>query len=316
VIDDNHNELSRLREDLIKRFTLNELQDLCFLLDIQYDIIPGSSLGEKARELLLYLSKRNRLGELIISGKKLRPDIDWGHYRLAQYADRFQANHRPKILVINDAPDIILTIKVLIRTIGLWDVISAENGQAGLELAIKERPDVVILDVVMDGMTGYDVLRHIVNKRIPTRVIMMSAYETASLRNFIEKGASDLVTTPFESDRLISAIKQCLLETPTIDVVADNPSKYIDILLSRVESLYLDNRYLRTQISDVQETLDKERSPRTVNPDRAFELEMRNKALNEKVKELERAVSRLQRNLDELQRTDDPTSNQSEAPGT
>lgn len=73
------------REDLLKlyrilseRFNLEELRSLCFEIgDVDYDDLPGSGAKDKARELVTFLARRNRLTDLLNIGRRTRPDIDW-----------------------------------------------------------------------------------------------------------------------------------------------------------------------------------------------------------------------------------------------
>lgn len=65
------------RENLTKYFIDSELKDLCFDLDVDYEILPGISKSDKARELIIYLRNRNRIDELVNQCRKLRPGVDW-----------------------------------------------------------------------------------------------------------------------------------------------------------------------------------------------------------------------------------------------
>jgi hypothetical protein len=70
-------QLIRLRETLARSFNLSELQDLCFDLGIAYEGLAGSTIGDKARELLLLCVRQNRLADLVAHGRRIRPDIAW-----------------------------------------------------------------------------------------------------------------------------------------------------------------------------------------------------------------------------------------------
>jgi len=72
------NPLVRLRQILATRFNEGELRTLCFDLEVDYGDLPGGGKASKARELVAYLARRDRIGELIETGKGLRPEIDWG----------------------------------------------------------------------------------------------------------------------------------------------------------------------------------------------------------------------------------------------
>jgi hypothetical protein len=69
--------LTQLREILTNRFDEGELRTLCFDLGVDYDILPGESKADKARELVAFLERRQRLDELFQVGPRLRPDILW-----------------------------------------------------------------------------------------------------------------------------------------------------------------------------------------------------------------------------------------------
>jgi len=70
--------LIKLSQILSERFDEGELRSLCFHLDgVDYDSLPGEGKASKARELINYLARRNRILELVEIGKRLRPDIPW-----------------------------------------------------------------------------------------------------------------------------------------------------------------------------------------------------------------------------------------------
>jgi hypothetical protein len=68
--------LTRLREMLVKRFSVEELRTLCFDLGLEYDGLPGDGKEAKARELVAYLERRDRIPELEEKSKRLRPDLE------------------------------------------------------------------------------------------------------------------------------------------------------------------------------------------------------------------------------------------------
>jgi tetratricopeptide (TPR) repeat protein len=69
--------LTRLRQLLTRHFDSEELRTLCFDLGIDYEDLPSEGRAGKARELLVYLERRDRISELVELGKQLRPDISW-----------------------------------------------------------------------------------------------------------------------------------------------------------------------------------------------------------------------------------------------
>jgi hypothetical protein len=70
-------ERSRLRQVLAERFDEGELRTLCFDLGIEYDDLPGEGRAGRARELVAYLERRDRIPYLMELGRRVRPDVLW-----------------------------------------------------------------------------------------------------------------------------------------------------------------------------------------------------------------------------------------------
>ena len=70
-------ERSRLRQLLAERFSEGELRTLCFDLGIEYDDLPGEGRADRARELVAYLERRDRISDLKEIGERMRPDVSW-----------------------------------------------------------------------------------------------------------------------------------------------------------------------------------------------------------------------------------------------
>lgn len=70
-------DLPALREQLITAFNDNELRDICFEMRVDYEIIDGTNKAAKARDLLTYLDRRNRIPELILFCQQERPAYSW-----------------------------------------------------------------------------------------------------------------------------------------------------------------------------------------------------------------------------------------------
>ena len=69
--------LVNLRELLTAHFSESELRTLCFDLDVEYEDLRGTGRSDKERELVAYLARHDRMGELTEVGARLRPDIPW-----------------------------------------------------------------------------------------------------------------------------------------------------------------------------------------------------------------------------------------------
>jgi DNA-binding response OmpR family regulator len=116
-----------------------------------------------------------------------------------------------KILVVDDDPRLREALEVGLQL--QWEdakVISADNGDTGLDLFFQEEPDVVLLDVTMPRMSGFDVLKEI--RRVSdTPVIMLTARgEDVDQVRGLELGADDYVPKPFSHLALMARIKAVL----------------------------------------------------------------------------------------------------------
>jgi ActR/RegA family two-component response regulator len=90
--------LARLRQILTDRFSEEDLQTLCFDLGVDYSDLPARGRAGKARELVAYLECRNRVSELVETGKRTRPDISWDDFlqvTKAQKGNRRATNPNP-----------------------------------------------------------------------------------------------------------------------------------------------------------------------------------------------------------------------------
>ena len=69
--------LTQLRQLLSKRFSDGELRTLCFDLGVEYEDLPGAGKADKARELVDYMDRYDRLADLVRVGRQARPDVPW-----------------------------------------------------------------------------------------------------------------------------------------------------------------------------------------------------------------------------------------------
>lgn len=110
-----------------------------------------------------------------------------------------------KVLIVDDEENIIKFLKMGLEAEG-YEVYSADNGIEGVERAKNIKPDVVILDIMMPGLNGYEACREIKNS-IDTIVIMLTAREEVEDRvKGLEIGADDYMIKPFSYRELVARI--------------------------------------------------------------------------------------------------------------
>jgi DNA-binding response OmpR family regulator len=116
------------------------------------------------------------------------------------------------ILIIEDETDILELVEYHLKQSG-FQVLTATDGSAGLELAIKKRPDLIILDLMLPVMEGKDVCRALkanpITKPIPVLMLTAKAEELDRVIG-LELGADDYVTKPFSPRELVLRIKAIL----------------------------------------------------------------------------------------------------------
>jgi len=120
-----------------------------------------------------------------------------------------------KILVIDDEPDLVDFVKNWLESKG-YEVITAHDGPEGLKKAGEEKPSLVILDVKMPGMDGFEVLDQLRDnpetQYLPI-VILTQRRETGSLFKAKEMGTTDYIMKPFKLEELLEMVNRYVLYT-------------------------------------------------------------------------------------------------------
>ena len=113
-----------------------------------------------------------------------------------------------KILVIEDEPEMRRNLVTILR-LEKFEPLSAENGRAGLEVARKEKPDLILCDVMMPELDGYCVLEQLRKdsdlQNVPF-VFLTAKGEKVDVRNGMNLGADDYLTKPVDKNDLLQAI--------------------------------------------------------------------------------------------------------------
>lgn len=112
-----------------------------------------------------------------------------------------------KVLIIDDEQEIRHLISKNLKLEG-YETLVAENGKRGLTLIQSEQPDIVLLDIMLPDINGFDMLSQIqeIDPRLP--VVFISALDKNSNKILgLELGADDYITKPFDSKELVSRVK-------------------------------------------------------------------------------------------------------------
>ncbi|UCC77449.1 MAG: response regulator transcription factor [Anaerolineales bacterium] len=111
-----------------------------------------------------------------------------------------------RILVVDDDPPSVKMISFLLREEG-YEVVSADNGESALELLDREAPELVILDVMMPHLDGFEVCRRIRQKQDVPVIFLSARGETVDKVAGLELGADDYLAKPFEPSELLARVK-------------------------------------------------------------------------------------------------------------
>ena len=118
-----------------------------------------------------------------------------------------------KVLYVEDNDDNVYMLKMRLELLGDFEVLAAEDGEKGCEIALRERPDIILMDLEMPVIDGWEAARRL--KRDPQThdipVIALSAHALAGEREkAIAAGCDEFDTKPIEFERLVATVRRLL----------------------------------------------------------------------------------------------------------
>jgi two-component system, OmpR family, alkaline phosphatase synthesis response regulator PhoP len=164
----------------------------------------------------------------------------------------------PKVLVVDDEMKIARLVRDYLTEAG-FDVALASTGPAAVAAVRSDRPDLVVLDLGLPGMDGYDVTRHIRGQStIPIIMLTARSEETDRIVG-LELGADDYVVKPFSPRELVARVKAVLRRTGgevatetirVVDLMVSLPNRSVERAGSRIELTATEFELLRTLASN------------------------------------------------------------------
>jgi adenylate cyclase len=166
----------------------------------------------------------------------------------------------PRILVVDDLPQNVRLMEAVLLPHG-FDVVTASSGEEGLEALARNKPDLVLLDVQMPGVSGYDVCRQIranpATSALPIVLVTSSASEDRAAG--IDAGADDFIQKPFDESELLARVRSLL-----------RVKRYHDTIVAQTDALAELNRDLEARVANqVQEIERLGRLRRFLSPELA-----------------------------------------------
>jgi DNA-binding response OmpR family regulator len=115
----------------------------------------------------------------------------------------------PVVLIVDDNPDILLLLETNLRRAG-FGIVKAGDGEMALRAIREDRPDVVLLDLMMPVLDGWGVLERLVGKPAPPIIIISAATSQTNVDRAYEMGAVGYITKPFSLAEMVDKINQVL----------------------------------------------------------------------------------------------------------
>jgi DNA-binding response OmpR family regulator len=116
-----------------------------------------------------------------------------------------------KIMVVDNEPDIVDLTRTVLE-IGGYKVIPAYSGEECLKKLDKDKVDLILLDIMMPGLSGWDVFNRVKKKYSNMKVAFLSVLEISEKRKkvLLDEGLSDYIMKPFDKDSLLNNIDKIL----------------------------------------------------------------------------------------------------------
>ena len=120
---------------------------------------------------------------------------------------------KTKVLIVEDDPHILLGLEEVLKSDG-FDVAVCNRGDQAIEAVRKCRPALIVLDIMLPGMSGYDICKELRSKKVTTPILMLTA-KGQELDKVVglDLGADDYVTKPFGVRELLARIHALLRRT-------------------------------------------------------------------------------------------------------
>ena len=171
------------------------------------------------------------------------------------------AEPAPKILVVDDVPQNVRLLEAVLVPRG-YEVLTAHDGIAALELVESEHPDLILLDVMMPGLDGYAVCSHLRehDDTAVLPVIMVTSSIGQEKTRAIEAGADDFIPKPFNHDELLTRVRSLLRIKRYHDTIKTQAAELADLnrtleervktQVEELERLRRLRRFLSPQLAD------------------------------------------------------------------
>jgi DNA-binding response OmpR family regulator len=120
------------------------------------------------------------------------------------------ANRKPRILIVEDEPPMRMALLDILDSEG-YRVLTAADGESGIEQAVREKPDLILLDIMLPKLDGYAICAELRRLAMTTPVLMLTAKGQVQDRvTGLDSGADDYLVKPFSTDELLARVRALL----------------------------------------------------------------------------------------------------------
>ncbi|MEI5905493.1 response regulator transcription factor [Bacillus spongiae] len=135
-----------------------------------------------------------------------------------------------KVLVVDDEQSIVTLLKYNLEQAG-FEVITANDGEVGMNKAIDEKPDIIVLDLMLPSMDGIEVCKQLRQVKVMTPILMLTAKDDEFDKVLgLELGADDYMTKPFSPREVVARVKAILRRSQAVVVEVQKPEEQKDYL--------------------------------------------------------------------------------------
>jgi two-component system, OmpR family, alkaline phosphatase synthesis response regulator PhoP len=143
----------------------------------------------------------------------------WQGFIIIKYLEEIMAK---TVLVVDDEQSILTLLQYNLQQAG-FHVITATDGESGMNIAIKEPPDFIILDLMLPNMDGIEVCKQLRQRNIMTPILMLTAKDDEFDKVLgLELGADDYMTKPFSPREVVARVKAILRRTNLHPIEKEN----------------------------------------------------------------------------------------------
>jgi signal transduction histidine kinase len=149
-----------------------------------------------------------------------------------------KSSKRPRLLAVDDTPDNLILLDAILADEG-YDICTFTDGKAALAHTEQEPPDLLLLDVMMPGMDGYELTRRIrQHPDLPfIPIILITAHDESDLVEGLDRGADDFIRKPINPDELLARVRSLLRLKRSIDLQTEMARRQEDFVMRLTHDL-------------------------------------------------------------------------------